>query len=885
MSKSIYDEIAEKPILIYDNVDLFAANGTPLSSLGKAEFSIQFKDRVFKHSVVVIENFSYDFILGKDFLVANKAAIDFGISSLILPDLVVEFSLPKRKFIVSTVSDVQISAKATVAIQTKLFDNIENSDLFVEGGFAEDNKLFIARVLTKVRPHNDKVTLQVTNLADYPVFLPKSTEIAEVVPFIEEKEPRIDDAQTEVVNTDPNVSKNILSEEDLKINHLKQEEKDRLLALLRELKIVKCPDLGQVEIIKHKINVGDATPIKQPPYRVPLAKQRLIDEEVEKLLNNKEVVIAYASRQLRPSELKYATIQKECLAIVWGIKHFHYYLYGQPSFSVITDHCPLQWIKRMQAKNQMIQRWICELQGYSFNVLHRSGKSNGNADALSRCPITSSLEDTESCIKSWDVAVLDAVDVSGLQDEEQEMKEMKDYLSNGRLPNGIDDDRRKKIDSFSANYFLEDDVLYHRWTPKIYGNVCRTRKQLVVPSKERGKILMHCHNEQGHPGFMRTYSKIKENYFWITMKKDIARHCKNCKGCAKRKSPKNRKRVPLNPIESNAPLEIVGIDFVGPLPVTQNGNKYVMTFQDHFTRWPAAFPLKNATEIEVVECIRWFSRDFGYPSRILSDRGSAFLSDIVKRACKQLKIGHDKTSAYHPQANGLCERFHDTLKTSLSLVIDKGKNNWDSFVPDMVAAYRTTPHSVTKEAPCFLMFGRQFRVSPSIEFQAPTRLYTDDFLNERNNSLRQAYAIVRNLNRKERERHKTAYDKKYNVEQAEFKIGDSVYLKAGERKTGLDRNHWLGPYRVTEVVSKENVKLDMPDSNRHPVVNVNRLKRDKADDPVEMSKSIRKILDKMRTRNEKGRLETKYFVELANGETMWIADDHVSSHLLEDFKR
>ena len=284
MSKSIYDEIAEKPFLIYDNVDLFAANGTPLSSLGKAEFSIQFKDRLFKHSVVVIENFSYDFILGKDFLVANKAAIDFGISSLILPDLVVEFSLPKRKFIVSTVSDVQISAKATVAIQTKLFDNIENSDLFVEGGFAEDNKLFIARVLTKVRPHNDKVTLQVTNLADYAVFLPKSTEIAEVVPFIEEKEPRIDDAQTEVVNTDPNVSKNILSEEDLNINHLKQEEKDRLLALLRELKIVKCPDLRQVEIIKHKINVGDATPIKQPPYRVPLAKQRLIDEEVEKLL-------------------------------------------------------------------------------------------------------------------------------------------------------------------------------------------------------------------------------------------------------------------------------------------------------------------------------------------------------------------------------------------------------------------------------------------------------------------------------------------------------------------------------------------------------------------------------------------------------------------------
>eukprot|EP00795_Rhopilema_esculentum_P011180 gene11180-20121_t len=112
-------------------------------------------------------------------------------------------------------------------------------------------------------------------------------------------------------------------------------------------------------------------------------------------------------------------------------------------------------------KEQWNRRRAC-----TKTITKRSGKCNGNADALSRCPITSSLEGTQSCIKSWDVAVLDAVDVSGLQDEDQEMKEMKDYYSNGRFQ--INDDLRKKIDSFSANYFLEDDVLYHRWTPKIY---------------------------------------------------------------------------------------------------------------------------------------------------------------------------------------------------------------------------------------------------------------------------------------------------------------------------------------------------------------------------------------------------------------------------------
>ena len=211
-----------------------------------------------------------------------------------------------------------------------------------------------------------------------------------------------------------------------------------------------------------------------------------------------------------------------------------------------------------------------------------------------------------------------------------------------------------------------------------------------------------------------------------------------------------------------------------------------------------------------------------------------------------MKIRHDKISAYHPQSNGLCERFYDALKTSLSLVVNKGKNNWDTFVPDMVAAYRTTPHSVTRETPCFLMFGRQFRVSPSVGFQPPMHSYTEDFVTERNNSLRQDYEIVRDLNKKERESHKTACDQKYKAQRAEFKIGDSVYLKVGERKTGLHRNYWFGPYQVVELISNENVKLDMPNSNRHPIVNINRLKKNKADDPAELSKSIRTVLDKMR---------------------------------------
>ena len=364
------------------------------------------------------------------------------------------------------------------------------------------------------------------------------------------------------------------------------------------------------------------------------------------------------------------------------------------------------------------------------------------------------------------------------------------------------------------------------------------------------------------------------------MKKDVARHVKNCKDCAKRKSPKKTRTVPLKPIVASEPLEIVGIDFVGPLPLTPGGNRYVMTFQDYFTRWPAACSLSQAREEEVIQCIEAFSRDFSYPRSVLSDRGSAFLSDLVKKACKKLKINHSPTSVYHPQANGLCERFHSTLKTSLSLVINKGKDDWDEFLHDMVAAYRTTPHSVTKETPAFLMFGRQFKVPPSVEFQAPSRLCSEDFLSERINNLRQAYRVVRDLNRKEKNRHKVIYDEKHKAEPSRFTAGDSVYLKAGEKKSGLDREHWMGPFTVEEILSEENVRLNMGNSKRHPVVNVNRLKTDEADNLKTITESVTRILDKMRTRNEKGRIESKYFVELKNEETVWIADDFLTPELI-----
>ena len=94
-----------------------------------------------------------------------------------------------------------------------------------------------------------------------------------------------------------------------------------------------------------------------------------------------------------------------------------------------------------------------------------------------------------------------------MQDKNEDIKEMKDYLSDLVLPE--DTNRRLKIEQHAAEYLLEDDVLYHQWSPRVLGNMKTTRKQLFVPCEEMGKLLHHCHDEMGHAGFLRTFSRIR----------------------------------------------------------------------------------------------------------------------------------------------------------------------------------------------------------------------------------------------------------------------------------------------------------------------------------------------------------------------------------------
>jgi len=139
------------------------------------------------------------------------------------------------------------------------------------------------------------------------------------------------------------------------------------------------------------------------------------------------------------------------------------------------------------------------------------------------------------------------------------------------------------------------------------------------------------------------------------------------------------------------PWEIVAVDVMGPLPRTAKGNRFIVVFSDYFTRWVEAFAItvqdtKHIAKLLVEQIIC----RYGTPKKLLSDRGSVFLSDLAKQVYEALGIHKLNTTAYHPQTDGLVERFNHTLATMLAMFCNDNQRDWDVLLPYVLFAYRTT---------------------------------------------------------------------------------------------------------------------------------------------------------------------------------------------------
>uniref|UniRef100_A0A803J7L8 Gypsy retrotransposon integrase-like protein 1 n=1 Tax=Xenopus tropicalis TaxID=8364 RepID=A0A803J7L8_XENTR len=236
-------------------------------------------------------------------------------------------------------------------------------------------------------------------------------------------------------------------------------------------------------------------------------------------------------------------------------------------------------------------------------------------------------------------------------------------------------------------------------------------EQLVVPKPYRKIVLdlAHSHIMGGHLGVEKTTERILQRFFWPGVYREVKDYCGSCPVC-QISAPKSHFHSPLIPLPIiEVPFERIAMDLVGPLVKSARGHQYILVIMDYATRYPEALPLRNTSAKTIAkELLHVFSR-VGIPKEILTDQGTPFMSRVTKELCKLFKISQLRTSVYHPQTDGLVERFNKTLKSMLKKVVDKDGKDWDCLLPYLMFAIREVPQSSTGYSPFELLYGRHPR--------------------------------------------------------------------------------------------------------------------------------------------------------------------------------
>ncbi|BES87377.1 Hypothetical Protein NTJ_00182 [Nesidiocoris tenuis] len=411
-----------------------------------------------------------------------------------------------------------------------------------------------------------------------------------------------------------------------------------------------------------------------------------------RLKNGEERPIAFGSRTLNSAEVKYSQIEKEAAAIIYGVKKFFSYLYGN-KFKLITDHKPLITIfgpqKGLPPLSALrLQRYAIFLQGFNFEIEYRRSSEHGNADCLSRFPV----DKEEDEYFDFDINVFSLSQIAKLPVTSREIsrelatdfeaKPLLDALKGGTtLPGG----------NFSGHpqheFSMNHDCLF--WNQRVY-----------IPQNLRKRILKELH--EGHQGMVKCKALARSFVWWPKISDDIDTMVSNCWSCVK--SENNPAKFPFHRWQTPAsPMERIHVDYAGPFK-----NHYFLIIVDAYSRWVDVHPVRNMTSATTIELLKRFFTDFGLPHVIVSDNGTQFKSSEFRNFCESLGIIQKLTAPYHPATNGLAERGVQSLKASIRSSVNEGSNVQDAVLK-FLTSYRRSPHSVTGKSPASLFLGRAFR--------------------------------------------------------------------------------------------------------------------------------------------------------------------------------
>ena len=308
--------------------------------------------------------------------------------------------------------------------------------------------------------------------------------------------------------------------------------------------------------------------------------------------------VAFESAKLNPHQLNYSVHDKEMCAIMHALEKWRPFLLGQ-HFKVYTDHRSLVHFKTQNNLNQRQLRWQEKAADYDMEILYKPGKENVVADALSRVQIN----------------ILCPLSTRSLR-----AQVIKGY-KNSSLENLIKEVERQE--ESTKRYTIENGLLYYRTDEFEPWRLC-------LPDIPHRETVIHDNHDlaiAGHPGYIKTYSKIARTYYWPNMSKDIRKHVQECDACQRTKPSNQAPAGKLRPLPIPArPWESIGMDWLGPLPKSASGKDMILIAIDRLTKMARFIPTHSSVNSKEAAdlFLREVFRHHGLPSNIVSDRDPRF---------------------------------------------------------------------------------------------------------------------------------------------------------------------------------------------------------------------------------------------------------------------
>nr|AAM93447.1 putative polyprotein [Oryza sativa Japonica Group]ABB46993.1 retrotransposon protein, putative, Ty3-gypsy subclass [Oryza sativa Japonica Group] len=603
-------------------------------------------------------------------------------------------------------------------------------------------------------------------------------------------------------------------------------------------------------------------------------------------------VVAYASRQLRPHEGNYPTHDLELAAVVHALKIWRHYLIGNRC-EIYTDHKSLKYIFTQSDLNLRQRRWLELIKDYDVGIHYHPGKANVVADALSRKSHCNTLNvrgippELNQQMEALNLSIVGRGFLAALEAKPTLLDQIREAQKNDPDMHGL----LKNMKQGKAAGFTEDE----------HGTLWNGKRVCVPDSKELKQLILQEAHESPysiHPGSTKMYLDLKEKYWWVSMKREIAEFVALCDVYQRVKAEHQRPAGLLQPLQvPEWKWDEIGMDFITGLPKTQGGYDSIWVIVDRLTKVARFIPVKTTyggNKLAELYFARIVSLH-GIPKKIVSDRGSQFTSHFWKKLQEELGTRLNFSTAYHPQTDGQTERLNQILEDMLrACVLDFGKT-WDKSLPYAEFSYNNSYQASIQMAPYEALYGRKCRTPLLWDQVGESQVFGTDILREAETKVR----IIRDNLKVAQSRQKSYADNRRR--DLEFAVDDFVYLRVTPLR-GVHRfqtkgklaPRYVGPFRITARRGEVAYQLELPASlgNVHDVFHVSQLKKclrvpsEQADsERIEVREDLTyvekpvKILDTMerRTRNRVIRFCKVQWSNHAEEEATWEREDELKA--------